>query len=129
MLRTTVTALALAAAGMLHAQTPPPDAAKGKRAYDCTQAADPKACEERRQKMRAAHEKAKVACEGKQGPERGECMRVQMCAQAQNPAQCEARAKEQAERRRQAMQACEGKQGDEMKACMQAQRGKPPAKK
>jgi hypothetical protein len=128
MLRTTFTALALAAAGALHAQTPPPDAAKGKRTYDCSQAADPKACEERRQKMRAAHEKAKVACEGKQGPERGECMRVQMCAQAQNPAQCEARAKEQAERRRQAMQACQGKQGDEMKACMQAQRGKPPAK-
>ena len=124
MLRTIVTALALVAAGALHAQTPPPDAAKGKRMQDCSQAADPKACEERRQKMRAAHEKARAACEGKQGPERGECMRVQMCAQAQDPAQCEARAKEMAERRRQAMQACQGKQGEEMKACMREQRGK-----
>jgi len=128
MLRTIVTALALVAAGALHAQTPPPDAAKGKRMYDCNQAADPKACEERRQKMRAAYEKARAACEGKQGPERGECMRVQMCAQAQDPAKCEARAKEQAERRRQAMQACQGKQGEEMKTCMREQRGKPPAK-
>jgi len=128
MLRTTFIALALIASGVLHAQTPPPDAAKGRRMQDCSQAADPKACEEHRQKMRAAHEKARAACEGKQGPERGDCMRVQMCAQAQNPAQCEARAKEQAERRRQAMQACQGKQGEEMNACMRAQRGKPPAK-
>lgn len=129
MLRITVTVLALTAAGALHAQTPPPDAAKGKRTYDCSQAADPKACEERRQKMRAAYDKAKAACEGKQGPERRECMRVQMCAQAEDPAKCEARVKEQAERHRKAMQACQGKQGDEMKACMREQRGNaPPAK-
>ena len=127
MLKIVVTALALTAAGAALAQTQPPEAGKGRRMQDCSQAQDPKACEERREKMRAAHEKARAACEGKQGPERGECMRVQMCAQAKDPAQCEARAKEMAERRRQAMQACQGKQGEEMKACMRAQRGKPPA--
>jgi hypothetical protein len=127
MLKAIVTALALTAAGAALAQTPPKEPAKRPR-YDCSQAADPKTCEERREKMRAAHEKARAACEGKQGPERGECMRVQMCAQAKDPAQCEARAKEMAERRKQAMQACQGKQGEEMQACMRAQRAKPPAK-
>lgn len=127
MLKTIVATLALAAAGASFAQTPPKDPAKRPR-YDCSQAADPKACEAQREKVRAAHEKARAACEGKQGPERGECMRVQMCAEAKDPAQCEARVKEAAERRKQAIQACQGKQGDEMKACMQAQRGKPPAK-
>jgi hypothetical protein len=117
---------ALLAGTLVHAQTPPKDPAKRPR-YDCSQAADPKACEAQREKMRAAHEKARAACEGKQGPERGECMRVHMCAEAKDPAQCEARAKEAAERRKQAMAACQGKQGEEMRACMQAQRGKPAA--
>jgi hypothetical protein len=127
MLKTIVTALAFATAGAALAQTPPKEPAKRPR-YDCSQAADPKACEEQREKMRAAHAKAKEACKGKQGPERSECMRVQMCAEAKDPAQCEARAKEAAERRKQAMAACQGKQGEEMQACMRAQRGKPAAK-
>lgn len=123
-----VAALALAACGAAFAQTTPKAPPKGPR-YDCSQAADPKACEAQREKMRAAHEKARSACEGKQGPERGECMRVQMCAQAKDPAQCEARMKEMAERRKQAMAACQGKQGEEMKACLREQREKAPAKK
>jgi hypothetical protein len=128
MLKAIVASLALAVAGAALAQTPPPDAAKkGRRMPDCSQAADPKACEAQREKMRAAHEKARAACEGKQGPERGECMRMQMCAEAKDPARCEARTREAMERRKQAMAACQGKQGEEMRACMQAQRGKPGA--
>ena len=57
------------------AQTP-----AGKGRYDCSQAKDPKACEERREKIRAAHDKAAKACEAAKGAERRECMRREMCA-------------------------------------------------
>jgi len=69
------------------------------RMRDCSKAADPKACEERRAKMRSAMKEAHKACEGRQGAERRDCMRVQMCARAKDPARCEARARERAERR------------------------------
>ena len=77
---------ALLGAGTLHAQTPPP-AMKGR---DCSQAADPKACEERRSKMREAHKKAEESCAGKEGTDHSSCMREQMCAQDKDLAQCEA---------------------------------------
>lgn len=44
--------------------------------------------------MRAARDEARKACEGKQGPERRECMTKSVCAKAPDPARCEARAKE-----------------------------------
>ena len=106
MLRAFAVAALLAASPLVLAQpadkggTPPQKA----RRFDCSQAKDPKACEERRQKIRAAHDKAQQACQGKQGPEHRDCMRTQMCAQAKDPAQCEARAKAQAERRKQRRQ-------------------------
>lgn len=102
-LSTVLGALLLAGATALHAQTPPADAGKQKpRAHqmrDCSKAPDPKACEERRQKMRSAHDEAKKACDGKAGPERRDCMRKSMCAKSADPAKCEARDKERANRK------------------------------
>ncbi len=90
-------ALLLSAATALHAQTPPADGKGGgprKEMRDCSQAKDPKLCEERRQKIRSARDEARKACEGKQGPERRECMTKSRCAKAPDPAKCEARAKD-----------------------------------
>jgi len=91
----------LAASTALFAQqgAPAPDAGKAPRRFDCSQAKDPKACQDRRDKARAAFKKAQAACEGKQGTERRDCMRTQMCSGAQDPAKCEARAKEIAAKR------------------------------
>ena len=47
----------------------------------CAQAKDPKACEARAEKAKAAVQKARVACEGKQGDERRNCMRQELNAQ------------------------------------------------
>jgi len=63
------------------AQAPSGDAAKAprKERFDCSQAKDPKACEEHAAKMKAEMQQARKACEGKpQGPERRECMRQEM---------------------------------------------------
>jgi len=88
----------LAASTLTFAQAPSGtnqgDAAKAPRKarFDCSQAKDPKACEERQAKMKAAHDKASKACESKQGMERRECMRHEMCAQSKDPKACEERA-------------------------------------
>lgn len=120
--------LALALAATLVAiasQAQTPLAATGGRAgYDCSKAPNPAQCEERRQKMRQALQDARKACEGRQGPERGECMRKETCARAQDPARCEMRAKEHAERRQKMMQACKDRQGEDKRACMREQRDK-----
>ena len=73
----------LAASTLAFAQAPGTnqgDAAKAPRKarFDCSQAKDPKACEERAAKMKADMQKARKACEGKQGTERRECMRQEM---------------------------------------------------
>lgn len=110
----------LAASTISFAQAPSGDAAKAPRKarFDCSQAKDPKACEERREKMKAAHDKAGKACEGKQGQERRDCMRHEMCAQAKDPKACEARAEEMKAAMQKARKACEGKQGQERRDCM-----------
>jgi Spy/CpxP family protein refolding chaperone len=94
-------AVLLAASTALYAQAPKSDAPaqKRERRFDCSQAKDPKACEERREKVRAAHAKAAEACKGAADGEKRDCMRREMCAQSADPAKCEARAKERAERR------------------------------
>ena len=116
----------LAASTLSFAQAPQGDAAKAPRKarFDCSQAKDPKACEENRAKMKAAHEKAAKACEGKAGGERQDCMRREMCAQSKDPAKCEAAVKERAARREKVLEACKDKAGDERKACIREQRGK-----
>ena len=75
-MRYVIAALALAISCGAFAQAQAP------RGYDCSQAKDPKACEERRDKLKAAHEQAQKACEGKRGAERSDCMRKQMCTVA-----------------------------------------------
>jgi Spy/CpxP family protein refolding chaperone len=126
-------AVLLAATTALYAQTTPSapaDAGKGApkgRHYDCSQAKDPKACEERRkagrEKMKAAHEKARHACESKKDGEHRDCMRKAMCAESKDPVKCEARFKERSEAFKKGSEACKDKTGDERKSCMRAQRG------
>jgi hypothetical protein len=123
-------ALLLAATASLQAQGPSsePGKPRAERRFDCSKAPDPKACEERRAKSKAAYAKARAACEGKQGDARRDCMREQACAQAKDPAACVARAKEQSKRREQrletrqkAREACAGKRGEELKSCLREQ--------
>lgn len=110
----------LAASATLHAQS---DAPKGRR-FDCSQAKDPKACEERLAKAKEAHAKAQKACEDKPQAERRDCIRHEMCAQAKDPAQCEAKAKQAMAQREKIREACKDKQGEERRACIREQRGK-----
>jgi hypothetical protein len=96
----------LTATTVLYAQpSTPADAGKGGRHFDCSQAKDPKACQERREagreKMKAAHEKAAKACEGQKGDAHRDCMRKSMCAEAKDPAKCEARAQNRMQRHEQ----------------------------
>ena len=114
-------AVLFAASSALFAQqttpAPAPGAGKGdgkmhERRFDCSQAKDPKACEERREKMRSMMKKAHEACEAKKGDERRQCMGQQMCAQAKDPAKCEARLKEHAQKRKQHREERREKQSD-----------------
>ena len=97
---------------------------KADRRFDCSKAKDPKGCEERVAKAKAAHEKARKACEGKSGEEGRDCMRHEMCAQAKDPAKCEAQVKEAAARRARIREACKDKTGEELKSCVREQRQK-----
>ncbi len=87
---------ALLAAPALHAQTPPAGKEGGKppamQMRDCSQAPDPKVCEERRSKMRDAHKMAEESCKGKEGSDHHACMSEQMCAQAKDAGRCRDRA-------------------------------------
>ena len=119
-------ALLLAGSTGLYAQAP-----KGgeQRRFDCSQAKDPKACEERMAKMKDARDKARKACEGKAGDERRDCMEKNFCAQAKDPAKCEANLKERASRRDKIREACKDKKGDDLKACIREHRGEPRGRK
>lgn len=125
MLRTLLPAALLAFCTPLFAQAPS-DAPKPKaeRRFDCSKAKDPKACEERLAKAKAAHEKARKACEGKKGEEGRDCMRREMCAQSKDPGKCEAQVKEAAARRAKIREACKDKTGEQLKSCVREQRQK-----
>jgi len=119
-----VAALLVAAIPLVHAQAP--DAGDGKgpaRRFDCSQARDPKGCEERLAKVREAGDKARKACEGQSGAERRECMEKSFCADAKDPARCEAGLKARARQRQELREACKGKKGDELKTCLREHRG------
>jgi Spy/CpxP family protein refolding chaperone len=131
MLKSLVPALAaaclLAASPALLAQpSAPGDGPKGPRGarVDCSKAQDPKACEERVAQRRETMQKARAACEGRQGDDYGACMRTQVCAQSADPAKCEAGAKERVARRAQMREACKDKTGDALRACIREQRGR-----
>jgi len=105
-------ALLLASTALFAQQNAPaPASGKAPGRPDCSQAKDPKACQERREKARAAFQKARAACPGKQGTELRDCMRTQLCSERQDPAKCEA-----------TLAACKGKKGDELRACLKEQR-------
>jgi len=103
---------------------------------DCSQAADPKACEERQRlreertrKQRDMHQNAAAVCKTRPSAEQGECMRIEMCRQARDPARCEENAKKNAERRDKVLAACKGKQGQVLQQCMREEYKKlPPLK-
>ena len=120
MLRTLIFAALLASAGLVHAQA--------ERRIDCSKAQDPKACEERLAKVKAAHQKARQACESKSGSERRDCMRKEMCAQSPDPAKCEANIKQKAaergERRAKIREACRDKKGEELRVCIREHRAR-----
>ena len=115
----------LAASTLVGAQAPQSDAPKHRR-FDCSQAKDPKACEERRAKAREMHAKASKACEASKDKagEHRDCMRRELCAQTKDPAKCEAQAKERMAQRAKVREACKGKQGEELKTCIREQRQK-----
>ena len=120
MLRTLLPAALLAFCTPLFAQAPS-DAPKPKaeRRFDCSKAKDPKACEERLAKAKAAHEKARKACEGKKGEEGRDCMRREMCAQSKDPKGCEEHATKMKAELDKARKTCEGKpQGQERRDCV-----------
>jgi Spy/CpxP family protein refolding chaperone len=96
----------LAATTSLYAQSAPSSGAEAAKAphqarhrFDCSKSKDPKACEARREKLRAARAEALKACEGKQGAEHRDCMVQQGCAKTKDAAKCEARAKERMAKR------------------------------
>ena len=128
-LPTLLAACLLAASTVSFAQAPQGDAAKAPRKarFDCSQAKDPKACEEHRAKVKAAYDKANKACEGKKDAGRRDCMRTALCAESKDPKACEARAKESAQRRdaerARIREACKDRKGDELRACVREQRG------
>ena len=133
MLKTLAAFLLLSVGTAVYAQpsTETPSKPRAERRMDCSKAKDPKACEERLAKAKAAHEKARQACEGKSGAEGRDCMRREMCAQSADPAKCEARVKERVSHRKERMaqrakarEACKGKEGEELKSCMREQRQK-----
>src|SRR5207302_8746526 len=99
----------IAASPALHAQATRSDGAR----FDCSQSKDPKACEERRDKMKAARTQAEQACQGKTGVEHRECMLKQMCAQAKDPKGCEERMSKAKDTVNGARAACEGRRGTE----------------
>jgi len=121
MLRILIPTALLAFCAPAFAQAPS-DAPKPKaeRRFDCSKAKDPKDCEERLAKAKAAREKAKKACEGKKGDEGRDCMRREMCAQSKDPGKCEAAAAQRAKIR----EACKDKTGEALKSCVREQRQK-----
>src|SRR5688500_16757556 len=102
------TAALLAASAFVHAQAPDANRPAPRR-LDCSQAKDPKACEERLAKAQAARK----ACEGQKGDAHRSCMRREVCAQTKDPKACEAQFAKAKEAHAKIRQACEGKQGDE----------------
>jgi hypothetical protein len=118
-------AVLVAASTFAHAQAPQGDAPKARR-FDCSQAKDPKACEERLAKAKAMHAQAAKACEANKGKqaEYRDCMRGELCAQTKDPAKCEAQAKERTAQRERIREACKDKTGDELRACIRRERGK-----
>jgi hypothetical protein len=149
-LKSFIVIVMLAASGALHAQTDDKaarrqelkaahekavKACEGKAAEErrsciqrelCAQAKDPKACEDRFAKGKAAYGRAASACEASKGKEAEyrQCMRRELCAQTKDAAKCEAQIKHALEQREKAREACKDMKGDEQRVCLREQRAK-----
>src|SRR5205085_12315492 len=108
-----VGAALIGATPMVHAQAPKVEGAR----FDCSQAKDPKACEERRERLKSARSNAEQACQGKTGTERRDCMLKQMCAQSKDPSACDQRVEKRKGEAKSARAACDGKRGAEHDEC------------
>ncbi len=105
---TIATALLLGAAAAAFAQAPAPKEQPRHAQHE---------------KMKAAHQKARQACEGQQGQGHRDCMRKEMCAQSKDAAKCEAHFKDRSAAFNKAYDTCKGKAtGDEFRTCMREQR-------
>ena len=89
----------------------------------CTEARDPKACEQRISQLRDKAKRVRAACEGKQGAEQMDCMVKERCTEAKDAAKCEAEVRSGMARREKIREACKDKRGDELRACIREQRG------
>src|SRR5919198_4816538 len=117
-MRHAIFAILLAAiAALAHAQAP-----KGEGRFDCSRAKDPKACEARRDKLVAAHERAEKACAGREGAAHSECITHEMCSQAKDPKACEERVSHMRDKAKSVRAACEGRQGAARTDCVVKER-------
>ena len=107
--------------------------AQAAKSVDCSQAANPTACEERERlrkdradRLRDMHRRAAEVCKTRPAPEQRECMQTEMCREAKDPARCEENARKNAERRDKVLEACKGKQGKVLQQCMREEYKKLP---
>ena len=114
---------ALVLIGALFASGAPSLYAQEGAHFDCSQAKNPKACEERVAKMKDTARSARAACEGKPGADHDQCMMKEMCAQAKDAARCEAEGQAALARRARIREACKDKRGEELRTCIREQRG------
>ena len=78
-----------------------------------------------RARRKAAHDKARKACEGKQGDERATACASEMCAQSKDPGKCEAAAKEAPATRDKIARGVQGQDAaSDLRACMREQIGR-----
>jgi hypothetical protein len=110
--------------------------AQAAKSVDCSQAANPAACEERERvrkeradRLRDMHRRAAEVCKTRPSPEQRECMQTEMCREAKDPARCEENARKNAERRDKVLEACKGKQGKVLQKCMHEEYKKLPREK
>jgi hypothetical protein len=106
------------------------------KSVDCSQAANPAACEERERvrkeradRLRDLHRRAAEVCKIRPAQEQRECMQTEMCREARDPARCEENARRNAERRDKVLEACKGRQGKVLQQCMREEYKKLPREK
>jgi hypothetical protein len=128
--------LPFAAAALLLLASFGVQAQQAAKRVDCSQAANPAACEERERvrkeradRLRDLHRRAAEVCKTRPAQEQRECMQTEMCREARDPARCEENARKNAERRDKVLEACKGKQGKVLQQCMREEYKKLPHEK
>jgi hypothetical protein len=128
--------LPFAAAALLLLASFGVQAQQAAKRVDCSQTANPAACEERERvrkeradRLRDLHRRAAEVCKTRPAQEQRECMQTEMCREARDPARCEENARKNAERRDKVLEACKGKQGKVLQQCMREEYKKLPHEK